>query len=454
MAKTPEILYILLGGLVVVSLFAAKPLFAALSRGGSRKGESAQTVVNLTTLDLNAIKELLGTSISHLSPRDPGGWTVEGQPLSRPITAPDILDAAATLSRFRNLLAPTESLTLDTFPKGMRVLRFKPGRLLSIACKSTSGEKGCLAAFSFFHWMIFPGLAGGIIGAALIGSAHSWLGSVIGACVGLGSWARLSLTGPFIRINLQKRTCSFISVASAAFAVRASEVTLESERQDEGWVATVRIIGHAITTSAPTKKHEDAESELRPFVTALNWSLGNRVQVAEGVFIEPPKAPGGIEAGATETPSQPAADKGQGQVPRQQSGRASPALAPNQPDGRERRRRHGTLNGPQKEQLRDAIVSGFRRSDLEQFTTLELDQALDNIAPPGVPLEYAAFSLIEWAENRGMTEQLLLALREGRPRNAEIQAVTRELLPAPSLSEEELRGHRTPRVDPPQVQDA
>lgn len=87
------------------------------------------------------------------------------------------------------------------------------------------------------------------------------------------------------------------------------------------------------------------------------------------------------------------------------------------------------LTGTQQERLRDAILSGFpQMSNLEQLTTFNLDVTLSAIVNAGSDLGHVVFQLIRWAEAYGRTEDLIRAARKERPRNADIQAIARDLL--------------------------
>src|SRR5437764_12834697 len=88
------------------------------------------------------------------------------------------------------------------------------------------------------------------------------------------------------------------------------------------------------------------------------------------------------------------------------------------------------LNGQQLEMLMRAILSGFNASDLEQLVRFELNERLDSLVATNNAFMNVVFNLIEWAENRGRTEELIRALQRARPNNAEIRAAAAELLPA------------------------
>src|SRR5262245_34975943 len=85
------------------------------------------------------------------------------------------------------------------------------------------------------------------------------------------------------------------------------------------------------------------------------------------------------------------------------------------------------LNGEQKGQLRDAIVSVFSISDLEQLVQVDLVERLENITEAG-PLPTVAFRVIQWAERQGRTEDLIRAVRRAPRHHPQVQSVTKSLL--------------------------
>jgi hypothetical protein len=293
-------LYTLLGGLIAASLFIGKPLLTYLLALDSKKEEGKQTVVNVNALDINAIRELLAASKAEVAPPTvPQPASVTGENPKQSTTEEDVLKAAAVLSKFRDLLKPSKLLTPDVFPSGMRVLKFDPERLLVISLQVTPGVKGGLAAFCIIHWTLFPGLAGAWLASIPFHATGSLVGGLIGAAVGLFFWARLTRDGPYIRINLQKRTYALISVAYATWYTTCPTADSQSAYQDNRWVATARIANQPVAISTSTRSQANAEGALTPFVTAFNWSLGNRIPIADGVYIEAPKPlAGGVRSGS------------------------------------------------------------------------------------------------------------------------------------------------------------
>jgi hypothetical protein len=88
------------------------------------------------------------------------------------------------------------------------------------------------------------------------------------------------------------------------------------------------------------------------------------------------------------------------------------------------------LTGDHFQKLHDAILSAFSGADLEQLLRFDLNTRLDNIVPKA-PMSEIVFRLIEWAEQRGRTEELVRALQRARPHNKEIQAVTQSFVSPP-----------------------
>lgn len=90
-----------------------------------------------------------------------------------------------------------------------------------------------------------------------------------------------------------------------------------------------------------------------------------------------------------------------------------------------------TLTGAQIAQLRAALLAAYpRRDDLRMMVRVELGENLDAIAG-GDTLRAVAFSLIEWAQRTGRTEELIAGARRGNPGNAALQAFAGALALAP-----------------------
>jgi hypothetical protein len=292
-------LWTLLGGVIAASLFVAKPLLTYLLALDSKKEEGKQTVVNVNALDINAIKELLAASKAEPAPQAVPEPVATAESQMQNTTEQDVLKAAAILSRFRELLKPSKLLTPAVFPSGMRVLKFDPERFLVISLQTTAGVKGGLAAFAIIHWTLFPGLAGAWLVSLVFHGTGFLVGALIGAAIGLFFWARLTRDGPYISINLQKKTYALISVAYATWYSTRPIADIHTAYQDNQWIATARIANQPAAISSSAKSQTEAEKALEPFVTALNWTLGNRISIAEGVYIEPPKNPtGGASSGS------------------------------------------------------------------------------------------------------------------------------------------------------------
>ena len=93
-----------------------------------------------------------------------------------------------------------------------------------------------------------------------------------------------------------------------------------------------------------------------------------------------------------------------------------------------------SLSGSQHKALRDAILSGFTRPDLEQLAKFRFDVKLAAIVPPDATFEYLVFQLIAWVENHGRTDELIRSIGEERPTHATIQQAVADLLSPPRPS--------------------
>src|SRR6516162_1843876 len=85
------------------------------------------------------------------------------------------------------------------------------------------------------------------------------------------------------------------------------------------------------------------------------------------------------------------------------------------------------LTGPQVKELRDAILSGFRLSELKQLVRIDLDQMLDQITTD-TDMSTVVFELIQWAGRGGRTAELIRAVKKNRSNNPKIQEVAKSLL--------------------------
>jgi hypothetical protein len=67
------------------------------------------------------------------------------------------------------------------------------------------------------------------------------------------------------------------------------------------------------------------------------------------------------------------------------------------------------LTGPQVKLLRDAILSGFKLSELKQLVLFDLSKDLDEITTD-TDKSTVVFELIEWAGRDGRTAELIRAV--------------------------------------------
>jgi hypothetical protein len=84
------------------------------------------------------------------------------------------------------------------------------------------------------------------------------------------------------------------------------------------------------------------------------------------------------------------------------------------------------LTGVQVRELREAILSGFNRSELQALVQIQMNEHLETITSNG-PLETVVLELINWAERQGRTEQFVRAVLRARPGNSVIQSVAASL---------------------------
>jgi hypothetical protein len=87
----------------------------------------------------------------------------------------------------------------------------------------------------------------------------------------------------------------------------------------------------------------------------------------------------------------------------------------------------GRLKGAQVRRLQEAILSAFDSAALQRLLRVHLEEDLRVIVGAG-PLEHVIFDLIDWAEKQGRIAELVRSIKEERPNNQLVQAITDELL--------------------------
>jgi len=102
------------------------------------------------------------------------------------------------------------------------------------------------------------------------------------------------------------------------------------------------------------------------------------------------------------------------------------------------------LTGEQTEQLQNAILDTYNRSDLEQLLSFKLDERLDNITSGG-NMRQIVFELIEWAGRRGRLTDLIQAAHVDRPSNSVFAEFAGK---QPPQTEAEPSGHPSIQAQP------
>jgi hypothetical protein len=101
------------------------------------------------------------------------------------------------------------------------------------------------------------------------------------------------------------------------------------------------------------------------------------------------------------------------------------------------------LTGPQRKLLCTSVLGAFNADDLRQVLRFELDISLEHMVSDG-PLESTVFDLVERLEEKGQTEQFLLAIAKARMRNTGLQETVKLLR---SSLDPSSRSESTPRKD-------
>ena len=83
------------------------------------------------------------------------------------------------------------------------------------------------------------------------------------------------------------------------------------------------------------------------------------------------------------------------------------------------------LSGAQVDEIRKAILSGYKESTLRQMIRIELDENLDEIAG-GNNFSDIVFELITWAEKEGLVQKLISAAHRDKPNNAMISHLSKK----------------------------
>ena len=87
------------------------------------------------------------------------------------------------------------------------------------------------------------------------------------------------------------------------------------------------------------------------------------------------------------------------------------------------------LTGPQVDELQQALLAAFNEDELRQLVRTYLGRNLDELVPAG-SLAARVFSLIQWAERKDLTPELIDAARQANPTNHRLQAYVADHLPA------------------------
>jgi hypothetical protein len=174
-------------------------IFVSRTKGAAAPS-SNQVVVTLTADDLAALVQ----SRLPKSTGEPG----------KEATIEEFRRSLDYISAHRTLLEPPP-LVADNFPEELDVHSWTPGRLLRIGIPASIGARIFEGLFCLPHYLIFPGIGGGIL--------LSWLtpefAGYIGAAVGLAFWVRNNRHGRIVSLDFAKRKYS-ISSPAAWFILR------------------------------------------------------------------------------------------------------------------------------------------------------------------------------------------------------------------------------------------
>jgi hypothetical protein len=85
-----------------------------------------------------------------------------------------------------------------------------------------------------------------------------------------------------------------------------------------------------------------------------------------------------------------------------------------------------SLTGPQKQQLRNAILAAFGESDLGELLFFDMHIRLRQIVGDG-PERTVVFDLIEWLDQQDRIDEFVTAIARARPQKEEVQRVVATL---------------------------
>ena len=92
------------------------------------------------------------------------------------------------------------------------------------------------------------------------------------------------------------------------------------------------------------------------------------------------------------------------------------------------------LNKSQRKEINAALADAFDYAELDRMVSLELDEALEQIAV-GKNLSQIIHELIRWAERRGRLDELVAAAYRSNPQNPRVAALYANWKPSTSDSE-------------------
>ena len=162
-------------------------------------------------------------------------------------------------------------LAKAVFPVGVRIPRFRPGRLIEIGLPTTWAELAVSAVLILaFLPMLFGGLSRARLGTALPG-----------VLLCLFFLARYRLRGKRLRIDFRDRSHRIDFLAKRRTEEGFPEILLNTVAEAEGWrsdlvIARRRVVSHRSLTSA-----ERSQADLPPFAAALGHEMRRPVELGD-----------------------------------------------------------------------------------------------------------------------------------------------------------------------------
>lgn len=108
------------------------------------------------------------------------------------------------------------------------------------------------------------------------------IGFGIGGGIGLALWLRRNWLGPYVSIDLVRKTCAEVGVCYKR-ARRPADIEVRSTQAGGIWTTRLSISGLVVVERTSLRRPES--TDLTNFANALTGHAGGMVEIGHGVFI-------------------------------------------------------------------------------------------------------------------------------------------------------------------------